>query len=73
MTNEQIYSDFIKEKGFKSLNTEWVLEMLETIEKADQEHLKINPDWLRATGVIWRSGTPFPYETPMTIEETDHA
>ena len=44
MHNNQVLGEYIKEKGYKTLNTEWVLWALELGMSVNN----LNPAWLRA-------------------------
>lgn len=46
-TNEQILIEFITEKGFNALHTDWVLWMLAQLKIANQKKLLLNPILLR--------------------------
>ena len=66
MSNESTYAEFIREKVAKEgplvLNPDWVVKMLEQIEKANKIPATINPEYLRAEKAIWWAGDRFPDE-----------
>ena len=56
-SNEDIFIEYILEKGCKTLTSEWVIWMLGFIDRANADDAKINPAYLRASHVFSQTGT----------------
>lgn len=62
MSNAELYLDFLAEHPAKTdaMNTEWVLEMLQSLVRADKAGARISPEWIRASHAVLFPGDPLP-------------
>lgn len=58
LKNEMIFLEYISEKGFKTLNSDWVKWMLKFLEEANVRKMRINPKYLRAKLALGRDDEP---------------
>lgn len=52
MSNEQIFAEFIKQQKAGVISTEWVLWMLDQLEKARLANVALDPQWLRVSCLV---------------------